>query len=68
MSAVLEAASAGCRNSNRKMVCHDVPVSEFRMEEDGVEGDALENKTVSRFMGIWEEAVFSRYLWFVRTE
>lgn len=29
MSAVLEAASAGCRNSNRMM---DVPVSELRME------------------------------------
>lgn len=34
-SAVLEAASAGRRNSN-KMVCQDSPMSELRMEGDGV--------------------------------
>lgn len=36
MSAVLQAASAGCRNSDKVMVCQDVPVSELRMEGDEV--------------------------------
>lgn len=36
MSAVLEAASDGCRNSNKVVVCQPVPVSGLRVEEDGV--------------------------------
>lgn len=36
ISAVLEAASGGCRNSNKVMVCQDVPVSERGTEGDGV--------------------------------
>lgn len=39
------------------------------MEWGYVEGDALENKTVSRFMDVWEKAASSRFiinLWFVK--
>lgn len=39
------------------------------MEWGYAEGDALENKTVSRFMDVWEKAASSRFrinLWFVK--